>query len=98
MKKILCFLFISLITTASFAQPGDDVKTMHDNARAFMRSGDFDNAIVVLVRALNQDKKNLELQKDLVLSYYLKRDYARAMEGVEELLDRSDADVVCYQL
>ena len=51
-----------------------------------MRSGDFDNAIIVLTRALQQDKNNLELQKDLVMSYYLKRDYAKALEGVKVLV------------
>ena len=63
-----------------------------------MRSGDFDNAIIVLIRALQQDKKNLEMQKDLVMSYYLKRDYTKALEGVKTLIDRDDADVVCFQM
>lgn len=63
-----------------------------------MRSGDFDNAIIVLTRALQQDKNNLELQKDLVMSYYLKRDYSKALEKVKTLVDRDDADVVCFQL
>lgn len=63
-----------------------------------MRSGDFDNAIIILVRALQKDKKSLELQKDLVMCYYLKRDYAKALDGAEALLDRNDADVISYQL
>ena len=90
MKKILSFLFVLSINLASFAQ--DDVKTLHETAKTFMRSGDFDNAVIVLTRALQQDKKNLELQKDLVMSYYLKRDYTKALEGVKSLLDRDDAD------
>ena len=96
MKKILSFLIVICISLASFAQ--DDVKTLHETAKTFMRSGDFDNAVIVLTRALQQDKKNLELQKDLVMSYYLKRDYAKALEGVKSLIDRDDADVVCFQL
>ena len=63
-----------------------------------MRSGDFDNAIVVLNRALQMDKNNLELQKDLVMTYYLKRDYVKAVEGVKELIDRDDVDVVTFQI
>ena len=55
-------------------------------------------AIIVLTRALQQDKKNIDLQKDLVMSYYLKRDYAKAMEGAKVLIDRDDADVICYQI
>jgi tetratricopeptide (TPR) repeat protein len=53
---------------------------------------------VVLTRALEKDKNNLELQKDLVSSYYFKRDYDKALPGVKAILDRDDADVVCYQL
>ena len=71
---------------------------MHETAKNFMRTGDFDNAILVLTRALQQDKNSLELQKDLVMSYYLKRDYKKALEGVENLIDRNDADVVTYQI
>ncbi|MBL7737851.1 MAG: hypothetical protein JNK14_01445 [Chitinophagaceae bacterium] len=98
MKHLFSILVAAFFAISSFAQPGDDPKTLHENAKTFMRSGDFDNAIIVLVRALNQDKKNLEMQKDLVMCYYLKRDYTRALEGTESLLDRNDADVVCYQL
>ena len=39
MKKLL-FSFVALcLVTITFAQP-DDVKTMHENAKAAMRSGD----------------------------------------------------------
>lgn len=96
MKKICLFLIASFFSLATFAQ--DDVKTMHENAKAFMRSGDFNNAITVLVRALQQDKNNLELQKDLVMSYYMSRDYSKALDGVKALMDHDDADVVVYQL
>jgi tetratricopeptide (TPR) repeat protein len=91
------FLFATLcLSIASFAQ--DDVKTMHETAKTYMRSGDFDNAIIVLTRALAKDKNSLEMQKDLVMCYYLKRDYTKALEGAETLIDRADADVVTYQI
>ena len=97
MKKIFSLFMLSVSVLAVFAQT-EDAKTLHETAKTFMRSGDFDNAVIVLTRALQQDKKNLELQKDLVMSYYLKRDYAKALEGVKALVDRDDADVVVYQL
>ncbi|MGZ8552751.1 MAG: tetratricopeptide repeat protein [Chitinophagaceae bacterium] len=96
MKTIYTLIILSITSLVAFAQ--DDVKTMHETAKAFMRSGDFDNAVIVLTRALQQDKNSLELQKDLVMSYYLKRDYVKALEGVESLTDRSDADVVVFQI
>ena len=97
MKRICFFLISSFISLATFAQP-EDVKAMHENAKAFMRSGDFNNAITVLIRALQQDKNNLDMQKDLVMSYYMAREYSKALEGVKALMDRDDADVVVYQL
>ncbi|MFM2138681.1 MAG: hypothetical protein RJA57_988 [Bacteroidota bacterium] len=97
MKKCLASL-IALLLTLSLSAQGDEVKKLQETARAFMRSGDFDNAILVLNRALQQDPKSLDLQKDLVMSLYLKRDYTKALEGVKSLLDREDADVVCFQI
>lgn len=97
MKKYLLILIAIVCSAASFAQP-EDAKTLHENAKTFMRSGDFDNAIIILTRALQQDKNNLDMQKDLVMSFYLKRDYAKALEGAKTLVDRDDADVVCFQL
>lgn len=97
MKKYFFLLIALSLAIISFAQP-EDPKTLHETAKAFMRSGDFDNAIIVLTRALQQDSKNLEMQKDLVMSYYLKRDYVKALDGVKALIDRDDADVVTYQI
>jgi Tfp pilus assembly protein PilF len=97
MKKYFLFLFAFFIAATAFTQP-EDPKTLHETAKNFMRSGDFDNAIIVLIRALQQDKDNLEMQKDLVMSYYLKRDYVKALDGVKVLVERNDADVVTFQI
>ncbi|MEI2737708.1 MAG: hypothetical protein V9F01_02870 [Chitinophagaceae bacterium] len=97
MKKISSFLLALSVGFAALAQP-EDPKALHETAKTFMRSGDFDNAIIVLNRALQNDKNNLEMQKDLVMSYYLKRDYAKALENVKPMIDREDADVVTFQI
>jgi Tfp pilus assembly protein PilF len=97
MKKLFSLLILFLTTISIFAQT-EDSKTLHETAKTFMRSGDFDNAIVVLTRALQQDKNSLELKKDLAMSYYLKRDYAKALDVVKVLVDRDDADAVTYQI
>jgi len=76
----------------------DDPKTLYENAKTFMQRGDFENAIIILNRALQTDKNNLDMRKDLAMSYYYKRDYVRALEQAKILLDRDDADVVCYQI
>src|SRR5215203_5493160 len=94
MKFFLSILFCCFTLFSLHAQEQNQQET----ARSFMKQGDFDNAILVLNRALQSDQNNLELQKDLILSYYYKRDYARALEGVKVALDRDDADVTVYQL
>ncbi|HMK25000.1 MAG TPA: hypothetical protein VK483_03150 [Chitinophagaceae bacterium] len=96
MKKIFSLLLVLSIGFSVMAQ--EDPKTLHETAKTFMRSGDFDNAIIVLTRAIQQDKNNLDMQKDLVMSYYLKRDYQKALKGVEALIDRDDADAVTFQI
>ena len=97
MKKYLSVSLSFLLGFALMAQT-DDAKTLHENAKTFMRQGDFNNAVIILTRALQLDKNNLELRKDLVMSYYYKRDYDKALEGVKLLMDRDDADVVSYQI
>lgn len=93
------FFSILVFITASFsAMAQDDVKTLQENARTFMRSGDFDNAIVILTRALQKEPKNLELNKDMAMSYLFKRDFVKALEGVKVMVDRDDADVETYQI
>jgi len=96
-KYLLIFCIFFLPGIIALAQT-DDPKTLYENAKTFMQRGDFDNAIIILNRALQLDKNNLDMQKDLATSYYYKRDYVKALDQVKILLDRSDADVVCYQL
>ncbi len=97
MKKLILLACFGLQAYVIQAQPGD-IKTMEQNARTFMYSGDFENAIVVLNRALQQDKDNLQLQKDITLAYYLKRDFTTALTWVKQITGREDVDVECYQI
>lgn len=94
MKKFFLLFLSASITAGSFAQDQSPLET----ARTFMRTGDWDNAILVLNRALQQDQNNLDLRKNLTLSYYYKRDYARALDQVKPMLDRDDADEAVYQI
>lgn len=97
MKKFFSLFIILFATFSVMSQPQDQNK-LHETAKAFMLSGDYDNAIIVLTRALQQDNKNLEMQKDLVMSYYLKRDYEKALDGAKALIERDDADAVSFQI
>ncbi|MBL0335921.1 MAG: tetratricopeptide repeat protein [Chitinophagaceae bacterium] len=97
MKKLL-ILCLAWFTYGSLAAQPDEVKMMYEIARTFMRSGDFNNAVIVLQRAIQKDPSNLELMKDLTMSLYLKRDYQKALDVAEKLTDRDDADEVCFQM
>ena len=98
MKKYFLIFCSSLLISLSIIAQTEDPKTLHENARTFMRQGDFNNAIIILTRALQMDKNNLEMQKDLAMSYYYKRDYEKALDEVKILMDRNDADVVAFQI
>ena len=63
-----------------------------------MAQADWDNAIVVLNRALVTDKNNLDLQKDLIQCFYYKRDFEKAVDGVKNIVNRDDADVMTFQI
>jgi len=98
MKKYLVFFCGTLLMSIAAVAQVEDPKTLHENAKTFMRQGDFNNAIIILTRALQMDKNNLEMQKDLVMSYYYKKDYEKALDGVKTLINRDDADVVTFQI
>jgi tetratricopeptide (TPR) repeat protein len=93
MKNLVLALIAVTTTALAMAQ-----QSPHDIAFAYMRNADYSNAILVLTKALQQDQENLQLQQDLALSYYYNKDYAKAKEEAEKLMDRRDADVISYQI
>ncbi len=95
MKKLT--LLFTLFFTLAFAN-AQDSKQMHENAKIFMRQGDYSNAILVLNRALQSDPKNMAISKDLALSYYLQKDNDKALETIKTVIDNDDADDQAYQI
>ncbi len=93
MKKIFLSLFWVVASIAVMAQD-----TPLETARSFMRTGDFDNAILVLNNGLKQDPRNTDLKKDLVLAYTYKRDFAKALEIVKPMLEEDNVDEQTYQV
>ena len=63
-----------------------------------MRTGDFDNAILVLNNGLKQDPRNTDMKKDLVLAYTYKRDFSKALEIVKPMLEEDNVDEQTYQV
>jgi tetratricopeptide (TPR) repeat protein len=95
MKKILVALVLLFGVNAAKAQTA---KELHETAKTFMRQNDHANAILVLNRALLQDPQNIAMGKDLALSYYFQRDNAKAMEIINPILEKEDADDQSFQI
>ncbi|HUC83460.1 MAG TPA: tetratricopeptide repeat protein [Flavisolibacter sp.] len=91
MKK----LFFSL---ALFASLSSFSQSAHETAFAFMRTGDHDNAILVLNKALQTDADNEQLLQDITLAYYYKKDFAQARGYAKKLIDKDDIAASSYQI
>jgi tetratricopeptide (TPR) repeat protein len=96
MKKIFLILSFTSLHFCYAQQP--DQKALEETAKTFIRQGDYTNAIVVYNRALQQEPQNLELLKGLAFSYYLQRDFDKALKAAKPLPARADADVQSFQI
>jgi tetratricopeptide (TPR) repeat protein len=97
MKQYLLGPFFCFLAISVFAQ-SDDIEKLHENARVFMRQGDYANASLILTRALNQAPGNIEIAKDLAYDYYLQKEYPKALETIRPLLEKDNADDQTYQI
>ena len=96
MKKIIFFLFLFFAATnVIFSQTA---KELQETARSFMQQGDYANAVLVLNRATQLAPNDIDISKDLALSYYLQKDFTKALDIIKPLLDRNDTDDQCYQI
>ena len=97
MNKLLFSLGLLFISIGAFAQEPDAAQ-LHETAKQFMRGGDWANAVLVLNKALAKEPANIAIQKDLALTYYYQRDFAKAKATIKPLVEREDADVQVYQI
>lgn len=96
MPKFLLYCCFSIASFYCSAQT--DINQVKETARLFMRQGDYANSILVLNRGLQQDPDNIELAKDLALSYYFAKDNSKALETIKPLLEKDEADDQCFQI
>jgi Tfp pilus assembly protein PilF len=97
MKNLLSAAVL-LFATYTIQAQDPDAKTVQENAKGYIRQGDYSNAILVLNRGLQNNTDNLDLQKDLAFAYYLNRDYVHALEVAKGFPDRKDADITSFQI
>jgi len=75
-----------------------DAKELYENAKAYMKKGDYLNASLVLTKALELEPGDKNVSKELSLSYYYQGEYAKALGIIKPLLERDDADDQIYQV
>lgn len=97
MKKILLFSCLLCVSVFVFSQ-SEDIEKLHENAKAFMRQGDYANASLILTRALAQAPDNIEIAKDLAFDYLLQKENQKALATIKPFLEKNNADDQVYQI
>lgn len=90
-------IFCAILAGDVSAQ-SEDAKTLHENAKVFMRQGDYANASLILARALKLFPDNVPITKDLAYSYYLQKENEKGLETLKPLLENGKADDQAYQI
>ena len=96
MKKLTLLLAYSFFTIAVFAQQNAD--TLQQAGRDYMRKGDWGNAIMVFNRALQQKPNDIGLLNDIAYTYFLQRDFVKALETIKPVVESDEADVQSFQI
>lgn len=96
MKKIGFLLFSTIFSLHGFAQQNAD--TLQQTGRNYMRKGDWGNAIMVFNRALQLKPGDIDLQNDVAYTYFLQRDFSRALETIKPVIENDNADVRSFQI
>jgi tetratricopeptide (TPR) repeat protein len=97
-QRTLLFFMLLYTSIAVVAQEGGEGKSLYETGKSFLRKGDYDNAVLVLNRAAEQDPKNMGILEDLAFTYYLKKDYSNAIVASKKLVDHSKADASSYKM
>ncbi len=92
-KQVLMFTFAFTVSVNCFAQT---VTELQNTAKAFMKQGDYTNAILVLNRCVEKEPNNTSIGKDLALSYFYAQNNVKALETIEPVLESNDADDQCF--
>lgn len=95
--KAVSFALLIFIFNCFQAQ-SQDVKSLQETAKNFLKQGDYANATIVLTRARLQDQDNLQTIKDLAFAQFMLKDLNSAMQNVKSIIDRRDADIETFQI
>lgn len=96
MKKLILLIFLNMfLATTSFCQ---STSKLRESAKSFANKGDYNNALLLLNRAIQIDPKDLDIIKDLAITQYMAGKIDDAENTIKPALEREDADVPVYQI
>ncbi|PVD51168.1 hypothetical protein DC498_16085 [Terrimonas sp.] len=96
MKQLSFLLLFTILTITGFAQQNAD--TLQQTGRNYMRKGDWGNAIMVFNRALQLKPGDADIQNDIAYTYFLQRDFTKALEIIKPVIENDNADVRSFQI
>lgn len=97
MKKVILF-FIFFISYAAVTAQQSDTTQLYETAKLYMRKGDYANAEVLLLKALEKDPANTAIAKDLAFNYYFEKENNKALNIIKPLLDKDKTDDQVFQI
>jgi Tfp pilus assembly protein PilF len=95
--NLVAFFILSLFLSAQFSN-AQSATELQERARSFMQQSDFNNASLLLKRASIADPNNLEITKDLALSFYFQKEYDKGLDVIKLVLDKEESDDQCFQI
>ncbi|TAD84714.1 MAG: tetratricopeptide repeat protein [Bacteroidetes bacterium] len=95
MHKVYLTLLAAML---HWQAPAQTIAELQETARSFQRTGDYDNAILVLKKAILQAPDDALVKMDLATNLFLARQYRAAADILNPLVERPDADEQVFQM
>lgn len=98
MKKLVVFVLLFCCSHNYLLAQVEGEKTPLEIARQYLIAGDFNNAVLVLNRAIQDNPADIQLKKDLAYVYLQQRNLSKAFETIKKVTDTPGADDQSYQI
>ena len=89
--------FLLLLPYGLWAQ-GDSLQSLIANLQRYRQQGDYVNAVVIAEQGLRQFPQQIELLNERAYCQLLNKNYAAAVQLIEPLLHRTEANVPTFQI
>ncbi len=95
MKRAILLLWLCFLQFNSIAQSSNAYKEAAGNS---MKTGDYENAILILKKGLEITPHHIELKKMLSFCYYFQNDFDKSSKILKKIIKIDSADAECYQI